>query len=183
MFELVKGWNLLKGQDDWEEYRKQFAENQGWATDQVAWGAGPVKFPAMVVSYAPMYAKVVSCYFYDDEARKLLSAATGVPLRPLKGWPPPQTLDGPQPERIVERVNTVGPNQGETNKHVAATLLSVVQVLLDKRLITAEAFEAKMQANLAAVDGFKTEHQATIASLVDPTHMLGGLLPEPDTEG
>lgn len=178
MFELVDGWNLVRTPDDWAEYKKQFTEYQGWVTDQVAWGADPVKYPAMVVSYAPIYAKVVSCYFYEDEASKLLEADN---QRKRYNKLMAGTVDElVPPDRVFTRVNTVGPRQMDTNKHVAATLLSITQIMLDKGLISASAFEKKMIANMAAVDGFMAEHREQVLKSVDMADMLPKLLHEED---
>lgn len=180
MFSLVKGWNLLLNAEDWEAYKQQFAANQGWACAQVAWGAEPVKYPTMVVSYAPMYAKIVSCYFYIDEAKKLLRAAGGQLVRQVSELDQP-AVEPPAESRSVQLVNTVGPNQAETNKHVAAMLLSLTQVMVEKSIIAADKFERKVQANTAAVEGFMTEHRAAVLSSVDQAQMLPKLLPDADS--
>lgn len=107
---MRKGWNLIRTSDEWDVYRRDFEESQGWQGKQVVWGSGPLKYPVMVASYTPTMFKVVSAFFYADEAVELLLSANYVldhELRRVKA-PAGQSPATPSSAKIEQVMGVLG---------------------------------------------------------------------------
>ncbi len=181
--QFVKGWNLVRNPEEWAEYRAAYALSCGWDVSngsEAGWGGSPLKYPAMVCTYSPTPFKAISAYFYEDEASLLMAIIAASALRIDAAdlvVPASAALDLAK-ENLAKLA--VSASQGETNRHVAASLLTLVQILVANGSIKQETYERKLTANLSAVDGWiLNQHRATIAAAVEQAEcVLPKVLPD-----
>lgn len=128
----LTGWSLLRDGSDWTTYQRLFVENEAKENIPLAFGNGPVSYPALVsaVQVELEAGPLVLCAFiYPEDAQRLIEAAAPAPS-----------------------VKPLGPSQDNFNRYATANLLSLVQALVDAKLLSPAAYEEAVLGNLATVD-------------------------------
>ncbi len=133
---MSNGWFLVHNEQEWIEYKARVSPQS--SENAVQWGEGPSEFPCLVTSYSQNASKMVSCYLFLAEARKLIEAG-GL-----------QVVD---PADKVQAVNTVGPQQAEFNRSMWAHIRTMIQSGKDTGWITNDGYYQSMyDAQLNEVD-------------------------------
>lgn len=155
---IKPGWNLCQNAQDYDDYKQLYCAAKRWVVEDAEWGQDPREYPCMVATYSPAFMKVTSAHFYMAEARELLGLEA--PLSPVL-------------------INTVGATQNETNKHVAAHLLTLLQHLVRSGQMSQETYEQRLTVNLAVVDGYHSAQRDNVLKAVDQASVvLLKVLPE-----
>ena len=159
---------------------------QGWLT---------IKDETAFRKFADEYRAMLSECHPNVEWYPVLPAAFPVLLQPILVY-----VDG-KPVSLtsmlgvndaVQFLNRIGlsvshatlPSQDEFNKSMAANVLSIVEILISKGVVTQELYERKLQGNSATVDQWKSQDAATrnnIARAVEGSGpVLGQFYPKED---
>lgn len=148
---MSNGWFLVHNEQEWSEYKAK--TSQQVSDEAVQWGEGPSEFPCLVTSFSPSAAKVVSCYLFIAEARKLLEAG-GL-----------QVID---PADKVKAVNTVGPNQAEFNRSMWAHIRTLIEIGKATGLITDDEYYKRVyDAQLNEVDQDEADAKQSLLDGLD----------------
>ncbi len=168
--------SLLESRSDWDAYRRQLCQHVGIDHDATRWGNGPAGFPCLVLSYVvPNSAphRIVSCYVYPDDARRLLSAAGGAAIGPDMVAVPRALAEAmqhrvqsgsavpvasPAPDRSAELQATL--------QSVSAHLLALVSEMISVGATSEERYEKAYSRYLALSDRVLAE-RADLPSVLD----------------
>lgn len=132
---MARGWKLLTSLADWERYCSALRVELLLTADDVDWGAGPRAYPCLAASYRATDKKVLGCYVYAGDAIALLTAA-GI----IQEGAAPAAQPAPGRGEVVP--------QRDFEVHLSALFLTLVELLVDTRICTEEAFEARFRRRL-----------------------------------
>lgn len=165
---------LLRSPQDWHDYRRHLSQTLNLAFEEVRWGVGPTAFPCLTMSYAvpnSMPARVVSCYVYPDDARRLLAASQvpqflGMQLMPIspeimKALPVPSEEPAPAAEPSTEAPANAA---NETLRSLTAHVLALVSEMIAIGATNEARYEAAYTRFTAMADQVVAERAALPAT-------------------
>lgn len=170
-----KGLSMLQNETDWDDYRRSASLEYSVSSAQVEWGSGPKQFPCLIASYPVSPTKMVSCYIYLDDARRLLfcdASLAGPPADTDEDdaieLPPDQIGD----EVAVRAASLLSQllvekkvNRDDYERHVSAMLLTVVNLLVDTGIVKEDIFEQRLSNYQRLVDEWVTEARDDIGDV------------------
>jgi hypothetical protein len=162
---------VLRGPNDWEQYKQKAQAAFQMQSAQINWGSGPERYPCLVACAPRDAYQLMSCYVYLDDALRLLKASGGVlDIAKVSGLPhdffarpTPQPVDQ-QPNQLM----TLGPMQTsmlpaqDFYRSVNAHLLAIVQELIEVKVTTHERYEGLYNKFLGLIDQWCTEDRAKL---------------------
>jgi hypothetical protein len=140
---------VIRNAEEWEAYKSRAAgELTGGQGIPVAWGPGPLTYPALVASMPlpnSMPPKIASCYVYAHEAAALLKAA---------GY----RLAAPDGAEATKDGAVAPPNQAQFNRWMTAMMYTLTYYAVETGLAKPDQFEEKLLEFLEMTDR-QTEDQ------------------------
>lgn len=153
---------LLASMADWDDYRQRLCQRLKLDPTVVHWGGGPRSYPCLVASIAPAPERVVSCYVFVDDARRLLQAAG---LAPGVAGPvtPPAPAQSDVPRCVRAR---------DVDLSFIAHILTVVHFMVETGLCKQHQYEETYQRFLHEVQQLGDDSlflaQSVVARAVKP---------------
>ena len=172
-------FELIENETDWDNYRFSAAQTYNTTSSQVEWGSGPRQFPCLAASYPASPSKIVTCYVYMDDAKRLLFSESS-----LAGPPVPRgKSDESDEDALATRATHLASemlkektiDRDDFERHVSAMLLSVTKILVDTSIIKEEQFEKMLVTYQRLVDEWVTENRD--AASEGEKQILGRLYP------
>lgn len=156
---------LLRCPEEWQQYCLQLCAAAGLDHAATRWGNGPAAYPCLVLSYVvpgTRPQKIVSCYVYPDDARRLLAAdiqqqATGQHQVVSPGMIAisPAAVMGPVPAQAAALAAENAARIEHTNdtlRSLSAHVLALVSELVAVGVTNHERYEAAYAKYLALAD-------------------------------
>ena len=160
-----QNFELVQNETDWDNYRFAAAEAHNTTSSQVEWGAGPKQFPCLAASYAASKSKIVTCYVYLDDAKRLLfsdASLAGPPvLRDESDTPAEDEIAMRAAHLMSEMLKEKQIDRDDFERHVSSMLLTVVRILVDSSIIKEDQFEKLLVTYQRLVDEWVTESRDT----------------------
>lgn len=181
----------LETQDDWQTHRALIdrsaaAKNNGVGVR--AWFvAQPPEYPVLVTTNVVNGVAIPTFVTRRDVALLTVDEPLTVPtpVLPVRKTAMPKLQVGAavlkqlgEAQRLLQEttefVGTAQRSNREFAKHVSATQLTIVSILLDKGLVTTEDYARKFTANMAVVDRWESrqDDRARIAKAVDAAPLV-----------
>lgn len=142
-------WTLIKSNEEYQDYCGKIAASYGYDPDH-SWAVVPKELPCLA-DIVRLHGTIKFAYVYLSDAKELLVAAGFKFL---------------SDEAASEPAASAAPTQGDFNNHVAAQLVTLLNIMIEKDLVTEEAYERKLTANLAMVERYAVSDRAKIIKAV-----------------
>ena len=139
---MGQGFCLLDVEDDWKKYQTIFMKSCGISREVMQWGDKPQEYPCLVASSVVEHRRVLSCYVYPGEARKLLARSD------------PQLFNKPTARFIPEE--TIN---NDFTQQATALLLTIISLMVDTGIVKQKLFEERLAGFQSSMDQWKAEER------------------------
>ena len=160
-------FELIQNETDWDKYRFSTAQIYNTTSSQVEWGSGPKQFPCLAASYPASPAKIVTCYVYMDDAKRLLFSEASLAGPPVDRGESDVSEEDAVAMRAThlmsEMLKEKQLDRDDFERHVSSMLLSIVKILVDTSIIKEGQFEKMLVNYQRLVDEWVTENRSKVS--------------------
>ena len=157
-------FELIQNETDWDTYRFAAAQAYNTTSSQVEWGSGPKQFPCLAASYPVSPSKIVTCYVYMDDAKRLLFSEASLAGPPVDRGESDASEEDAVAMRAThlmsEMLKEKKIDRDDFERHVSAMLLSITKILVDTAIIKEDQFEKMLVTYQRLVDEWVTENRS-----------------------